>query len=267
MSPENISQKVVCKYEKFGFCMKREECENFHPTERCNDDNCNIVSCKKRHPQPCRFFGTEKGCRFGSSCKFDHQRQMCLQSEINEMRSKLALQDEKIAFLEQKLSSILGDTMVCDDSDDSNLSKKRKISISHQNDDDQINTITDVNDKINCDEADKRSDVEMMETNKTDDIVKQFCKHTLGILLEIKSKIQKSKIEESKKNFRFMKDKFKSFGVHGSEDIKDFVEKLEDIEKKWSTYNRNNFKTNSDKDIQKLIAQIMRIQSRIYEQV
>ena len=234
MSPENISQKVVCKYENFGFCMKREDCENFHPTERCNDDNCNIVSCTKRHPQPCRFFGTQKGCRFGSSCKFDHQRQMCFQSEIK-------------------------------DSEDSNLSKKRKISISHQNDDDQIKTIKDVNDKINCDEADKRSDVEMMETNKTDDIVKQFCKHTLGILLEIKSKIQKSKIEESKKNFRFMKDKFKSFGVHGSEDIKDFVQKLEGIEKKWNTYNRNNFKTNSDNDIQKLIAQIMRIQSRLYE--
>ena len=29
MSPENISQKVVCKYENFGFCMMREECENF----------------------------------------------------------------------------------------------------------------------------------------------------------------------------------------------------------------------------------------------
>ena len=129
MSPENISQKVVCKYENFGFCMKREECENFHPTENCNDDNCSIVNCTKRHPQPCRFFGTQVGCRFGSSCKFDHKRQMCLQSELKEMRSKLAIQDEKIASLEKKLSSFMKDTIVCDDRIDnlSNLNKKTYI--------------------------------------------------------------------------------------------------------------------------------------------
>ena len=267
MSSENISQKVVCKYENFGFCMKREECENFHPTENCNDDNCSIVNCTKRHPQPCRFFGTQVGCRFGSSCKFDHKRQMCLQSELKEMRSKLAIQDEKIASLEKKLSSFMKDTIVCDDRIDnlSNLNKKRRISISHQNGDDQTNTIMDVNYKINCDDTNVRTDVEMTETTKTDDIVKQFFKHTLGILVEIKSKIQNSKIEESRKNIRFMKDKFKNFAVHNSEDIKAFVEKLEGIEKKWNTYNRNNFKTNSDNDIQKLITQIMRIQSKIYE--
>ena len=62
-----------------------------------------------------------------------------------------------------------------------------------------------------------------------------------------------------------MKDKFKNFAVHNSEDIKAFVEKLDGIEKKWKSYNRNNFKVNSDNDIQKLIMEVLRIQSRIYE--
>ena len=54
MSTKNDGQKV-CSYEKFGFCMKREQCEDFHPTENCIDAKCSIVNCKRRHPQPCRF--------------------------------------------------------------------------------------------------------------------------------------------------------------------------------------------------------------------
>merc|ERR1712126_128581 len=68
---ENASQKV-CSYEKFGICTRREECDLYHPTENCDDETCNIVNCRRRHPQPCKFFGTPRGCSFGSSCKFAH---------------------------------------------------------------------------------------------------------------------------------------------------------------------------------------------------
>ena len=106
MSPKNDGQKV-CSYEKFGFCMKREECEDFHPTENCVDVKCSIVNCKRRHPQPCRFFGTQNGCRFGSSCKFDHQRQMYFQSELEKMQSEIGKlkennEKQKILIAESK---------------------------------------------------------------------------------------------------------------------------------------------------------------------
>jgi len=62
----------VCSYEKFGFCRIRDVCNLFHPTEDCKDVDCKILTCRKRHPQPCKFYGTPKGCSFGSSCKFTH---------------------------------------------------------------------------------------------------------------------------------------------------------------------------------------------------
>ena len=272
MSPDKMSQKLICKYENFGFCKKREDCENLHPTENCFVDNCNIINCTKRHPQPCRFFGTQEGCRFGSSCKFDHRRQMCLQSELQEMKNKQAIQEdtirqlnERITSLETKLSTLGNDTLVSNDSNEmiSQLKKKRKISISYPNDDNQ-EVIKDVNEMIDDNKIDIRTDVEMTETcTKDQEMMMQFCEHTRGILLEIKSNIQKSKIEESKRNFKFMKDKFKSFPIQSNEDIKAFVDKLENVQNKWNNYSRNNFKVNSDMDMVQLIMTIQRLQSKI----
>ena len=98
MCPKNVSQKI-CSYEKFGFCMKREQCENIHPTENCNDVNCSIVDCRKRHPQPCIFFGTQNGCRFGRACKFDHQKQMYFQSKLEEMQAEIVTLKEQMKLL------------------------------------------------------------------------------------------------------------------------------------------------------------------------
>ena len=98
MCPKNVSQKV-CSYEKFGFCMKREQCEDFHPIENCNDVNCSIVNCRRRHPQPCIFFGTQNGCRFGRACKYDHQKQMFFQSKIEEMQAEIGTLKEQMKLL------------------------------------------------------------------------------------------------------------------------------------------------------------------------
>ena len=190
MSSNNISQKI-CSYEKYGFCMKREKCDDFHPTENCIDGNCSIVNCRRRHPQQCRFFGTQKGCRFGSSCKFDHQRQMCLQNELQEMKSKqekliheMTLRDdtikqmqEKIELLEKNLSNSKKDTSVSDDNGTmTNLSKKTKISISYPHDNDQ-NIIRDVQEKVShsSDKTSEKTDVEMTDINDQKDVIKQFC--------------------------------------------------------------------------------------------
>ena len=132
----------VCKYEKFGMCKMREECEKYHPVENCNDNNCSIVKCRKRHPQQCRFFATKEGCRFGKSCKFDHHRQMCLEelqsnqdklmnenkllkSNQDKLMQEKKLQEQqiqvlhdKIVSLENNLISFMKDTFVSDDNVD-----------------------------------------------------------------------------------------------------------------------------------------------------
>ena len=42
-------------YEKFGFCELKKDCNFYHPEEVCDDDLCDISSCRKRHPTPCKF--------------------------------------------------------------------------------------------------------------------------------------------------------------------------------------------------------------------
>ena len=60
-----------------------------------------------------------------------------------------------------------------------------------------------------------------------------------------------------------MKDKFKSFPIQSNEDIKAFVDKLENVQNKWNNYSRNNFKVNSDQDMVQLIMTIQRLQRTI----
>ena len=109
----------TCKFENYGICTMREQCPNFHPIENCSDDNCNTLKCRKRHPQPCRYFGTQSGCKFGSSCKFDHRRQMFLQSKFKELESnqeklikEKKLQDQQILVLNEKIVSLENNLLV-----------------------------------------------------------------------------------------------------------------------------------------------------------
>ena len=132
MCPKNVSQKV-CSYEKFGFCMKREQCENFHPTENCNDANCSIVNCRKRHPQPCIFFGTQNGCRFGRAFKFDHQKQMYFQTTLEEMQAEISTLKEQMNILinvnkdKHEVIKILQERLTVLESKDCNNCENRNI--------------------------------------------------------------------------------------------------------------------------------------------
>ena len=64
-----------------------------------------------------------------------------------------------------------------------------------------------------------------------------------------------------------MKDKFVNFPDYGNDDIKAFIEKLNVTHKKWIKYNRNNFKTNSHKDIVEMICKVEEIKCKRMEQI
>ena len=69
------SVENICKWEKFGYCRKKKDCTDYHPSEVCREEVCNVSKCHKRHPQPCRFFRFGS-CKFGESCKYDHKKQL-----------------------------------------------------------------------------------------------------------------------------------------------------------------------------------------------
>ena len=92
----------ICVFEKFGFCRNGSSCKFTHPTLVCDDHNCNIQECSKRHPQACRFFTSYKYCKYGDSCKFLHMKKP--DDKIN--KEEYITLKEKYDVLENKYSKI-----------------------------------------------------------------------------------------------------------------------------------------------------------------
>ena len=105
----------VCKYEKFGFCKERDSCSRYHPKALCDKDSCDVTSCNKRHPMPCRNF-IKGECRFGNICKFDHRKQKnvkkledkteSLEKEIKDLKARLNNQDATINGLKEMIQNL-----------------------------------------------------------------------------------------------------------------------------------------------------------------
>ena len=99
-----MKAQKVCSYAKFGFCKLREDCENFHPKERCTAVNCDIDSCRKRHPKLCMNFSSSGSCKFGEFCKFDHQQPMLqmMKIQIQNMQTELDNMKKKQEYMEEQ---------------------------------------------------------------------------------------------------------------------------------------------------------------------
>ena len=99
-----MKDQKVCSYAKFGFCKLREDCDNFHPKERCTAVNCDIDSCRKRHPKLCMNFSSSGSCKFGEFCKFDHQQPMLqmMKIQIQNMQTELDNMKKKQEYMEEQ---------------------------------------------------------------------------------------------------------------------------------------------------------------------
>ena len=63
--------QIVCSFNKFGYCKFRNNCRKMHVNEHCENELCEIRTCRLRHPKPCRYFRDFRRCKF-SNCKFKH---------------------------------------------------------------------------------------------------------------------------------------------------------------------------------------------------
>ena len=97
-----MKAQKVCSFAKFGFCKLREDCDNFHPKERCTAVNCDVDSCRKRHPKICMNFSSSGICKFGDFCKFDHQQPMLqiMKIQIQNMQIELDTIKKKQEYME-----------------------------------------------------------------------------------------------------------------------------------------------------------------------
>ena len=99
----------ICVYEKFGFCRNGASCKFTHPTLVCDDEDCNIKECSKRHPQACRFFTNYASCKFGESCKFLHRKKpddRVSKEEYTTLKDKYDTVVRNCKQIEEKYSSL-----------------------------------------------------------------------------------------------------------------------------------------------------------------
>ena len=175
------------------------------------------------------------------------------------------LLNERILCLEKNLLGFMKDTLVCDDktSDNNVSSKRRKVTI--------YDNIDDVQDSAVQDSA-VQSDIEMTECNEKIEYQNIFCENSYKNLKVLESKIKTSKIEDTKKCLKNIKEKYKDFqknddnddvnALFQNDDIKTFVQKVEATHNKWNTYNKNNFKMKSNMDVQELFKCLEKVRNR-----
>ena len=70
-----MTQARVCFKFKFGFCKFKERCVYRYVTLVCEDYQCDVSKCEKRHPKLCRYYRDYKRCKFTVGCLYKHENQ------------------------------------------------------------------------------------------------------------------------------------------------------------------------------------------------
>ena len=258
-----MSSKNVCKYEKYGHCKLKKECKDYHPTEVCKEPVCKVAKCSKRHPQPCRYYKAGS-CRFNEYCKYDHQEQLNtkellvkiknLEEEKNKILQMYESLSKRIFTLEEnqknknrreeetivdEAMNVDQETLVCDDHTKSfKESRKRKLP--------------------SCDNEEASSQ-ENVTTTKTKTIKKEneVYEDTLKGLKNIRLKLKTTKKEDFTKILKnFVERKMKEPENFSSHNTKSMIDYIEDTNRTFITYDAKMFKTNAEKDLNKLISDI-----------
>ena len=87
-----MSATLVCLFNKFGHCKYKEICRQPHDNLKCEENECEISQCSKRHPKSCRYYDQFKRCKFGEFCSFLHRDKTEIaapENEIKDMREKI----------------------------------------------------------------------------------------------------------------------------------------------------------------------------------
>ena len=64
---------TTCVFNKFGFCKYGATCRKKHEETKCENSNCEIFDCNKRHPRECKYFREFKRCKYNEYCRYEHK--------------------------------------------------------------------------------------------------------------------------------------------------------------------------------------------------
>ena len=95
-----MAAKSFCLFNKFGHCKFGDICRLEHFRSICDDCDCKINTCEKRHPRECKFWNEYHRCRFGSYCSFKHKSLDVFNPTETNVENKLKIMKAKIKQLE-----------------------------------------------------------------------------------------------------------------------------------------------------------------------
>ena len=81
-------------------------CRYEHVHEKCEDTECVISSCRKRHPKSCMYYQKFKQCKFGSSCQYKHDDPI-IPVDCKLHHIEVAKLSSEIKVLQESIASIM----------------------------------------------------------------------------------------------------------------------------------------------------------------
>ena len=99
---EGVPRKFA--YYNSGFCnfsRKLNGCRHYHAETNCEEQNCRIRSCPRRHPKKCKFGQT---CRYQSRCSYRH-----LTSDHNNVSKEISEAKEQVEALKKEIIKLKED--------------------------------------------------------------------------------------------------------------------------------------------------------------
>ena len=94
---QKVKNTIKCRYYNKGFCRSKSSCSFFHPTDLCEQKDCEEKRCPRRHLKQCKNW-QKSTCKFGNNCEYKHDPIMkkaneTIVLEINEVDSEVEVND------------------------------------------------------------------------------------------------------------------------------------------------------------------------------
>ena len=107
----------VCRKNKFSYCKFRNTCRYQHIYFICDNSQCEIESCERRHPIKCNYFTRFSRCKFGVFCKYSHvtlskhdeKGIRKLEAEITELKIHNDKIEKEIELMKMHISNIMNE--------------------------------------------------------------------------------------------------------------------------------------------------------------
>ena len=117
---EKIQIFQELEYGHHSYYKFRDAYGNVYVSETCEERECEVASCHKRHPRRCTSFQQYRRCKFGDYCSYlhdtlksipfdDNHQSSSLETLSNlvmEQQSKVTKMQEKISVLEHENESL-----------------------------------------------------------------------------------------------------------------------------------------------------------------